>query len=148
MSQAPVKRHERCRAARGAGWSKGKGAASSTRHRVAATPCRRRCRRRCQLFHLTTAGDAVVDDNIAEYCSLDKNAKRPQRELTLGEKEQLFLEATMVRGAGTTSVLCSALRTAAAAAEEHGSARRQQLCSQQPCAPNRCRLGSCLCLPT
>lgn len=39
----------------------------------------------------------VVDENIGEYCSLDKGGKRPQRELTTGEKEQLFLEAMMVR---------------------------------------------------
>ena len=41
-----------------------------------------------------------MDDNVAEYCSLDKNGRRPQRELTLGEKEQLFLEAMMVREEG------------------------------------------------
>lgn len=38
-----------------------------------------------------------MDENIGEYCSLDKGGKRPQRELTTGEKEQLFLEAMMVR---------------------------------------------------
>lgn len=42
----------------------------------------------------TQAAD-VVDENIGEYCSLDKGGKRPQRELTTGEKEQLFLEAMM-----------------------------------------------------
>lgn len=35
----------------------------------------------------------LTDDNIAEYCSLDKNGQKPTKELTLDEKEQLFLEA-------------------------------------------------------
>lgn len=32
------------------------------------------------------------------YCSLDKDGRRPVKELTLGEKEQLFLEALSVGG--------------------------------------------------
>ncbi|KAL4449524.1 hypothetical protein ABPG77_007168 [Micractinium sp. CCAP 211/92] len=34
-----------------------------------------------------------VDDNIGAYCSLDEGGRRPIRELTTGQKEQLFLEA-------------------------------------------------------
>ena len=42
----------------------------------------------------------VVDENIGAYCSLDKNAQRPTRELTLQEKEEVFIEAMMVGRAG------------------------------------------------
>ncbi len=38
-----------------------------------------------------------VDDNIGAYCSLDEGGRRPIRELTTGQKEQLFLEAMAVR---------------------------------------------------
>lgn len=51
----------------------------------------------------------VVDENIGEYCSLDKGGKRPQRELTTGEKEQLFLEAMMVRRRSRRSLRAAAL---------------------------------------
>lgn len=37
-----------------------------------------------------------MDDNIAAYCSLDKDGRRPDHELTLQEKEQLFIEAMAV----------------------------------------------------
>lgn len=39
----------------------------------------------------------MVDENISAYCSLDEGGRRPTRELTTGEKEQLFLEAMAVR---------------------------------------------------
>ena len=42
----------------------------------------------------------MVDDNIGEYCTLDKSGKRPTKELTTAEKEQMFLEAMAVRACG------------------------------------------------
>jgi hypothetical protein len=47
----------------------------------------------------------VVDANINAYCTLDKGAKKPLKELSLGEKEQLFLEALSVRP--QTSAFCA-----------------------------------------
>lgn len=67
----------------------------------------------------------VVDDNIGAYCTLEEGAKRPKRELTLGEKEQLFLQAMAVRVAGV-----------AAAAPRKG--RGGLLCHAPP-APRGCR---------
>lgn len=40
----------------------------------------------------TTESD-IVDANVNPYCSLDGEGKKPMKELSLGEKEQLFLEA-------------------------------------------------------
>lgn len=42
----------------------------------------------------------MVDGNINPYCSLDEDGRRPLKELTLGEKEQLFLNALSVRRRG------------------------------------------------
>jgi hypothetical protein len=38
-----------------------------------------------------------VDENIVAYCSLDEGGRRPTKELSLKEKEELFLEAMLVR---------------------------------------------------
>jgi hypothetical protein len=36
--------------------------------------------------------------NINDYCSLDMEGGKPVSQMTLGEKEQAFLEALSVRG--------------------------------------------------
>lgn len=38
----------------------------------------------------------ACDSNINSYCSLDDSGNRPLSQLTLGEKEQAFLEALSV----------------------------------------------------
>jgi hypothetical protein len=50
-------------------------------------------------------GNPEVDDNIAAYCSLDKDGRRPDHELTLAEKEQLFIEAMAVSAAAAAAAL-------------------------------------------
>ncbi|KAL4443897.1 hypothetical protein ABPG75_011634 [Micractinium tetrahymenae] len=64
--------------------------------RPAAARRQRRAARVCaQQQQAPKATDSdVVDENIGAYCSLDQAGRRPTRELTTGEKEQLFLEAT------------------------------------------------------
>lgn len=52
-------------------------------------------RRRAAVCVRAKKSDATdsVDENIAAYCSLDSDGTRPDHELTLAEKEQLFIEA-------------------------------------------------------
>jgi len=45
----------------------------------------------------------VVDDNIGAYCTLDASGKRPTKELTTAEKEQIFLEAMSVGAAAAAA---------------------------------------------
>lgn len=45
----------------------------------------------------TAAASEVVDGNINQYCTLNAGGRRPIKELSMGEKEQLFLEALSVR---------------------------------------------------
>ncbi|EFN52597.1 hypothetical protein CHLNCDRAFT_59756 [Chlorella variabilis] len=64
--------------------------------RAAARPARtpRSARRAVRVYAEKSAPAASeVDENIGEYCSLDKDGRRPDHELTTAEKEQLFLEA-------------------------------------------------------
>ena len=77
--------------------------------------------------------EAVVDENIGEYCSLDGTGKRPTKEMSLEEKEQMFLEAMTVGRAARRRRLRAAVLATADTALQFSSALAGPSAAAHPC---------------